>query len=244
MPKIPLNIVVLKRVRYSDRHAILTAWSRERGRVSLLVADGTGRAAARVRALTAPPGILECIADLRPGRDIHSAGQFRPIHPLGDVRANPVKEMVAMFLAEVMGAVMRESQPDESAFDFIVLALRALDTLDDSNAIANFHLWFLYQLGRILGVEPDVTTWRRGRVLDMLDGLYRPTLPPHPNYLDPAESAFAARMARLSLANMKKWRMTRTERNRALDVILRYLALHLAPGLTRMQSLEVLRELL
>ncbi len=244
MPKIPLNIVVLKRVRYSDRHAILTAWSRERGCVSLLVPDSAGRSGARVRALTAPPGLLECVADLRAGRDIFPASQFRPLHPLGSVRTNPVKGMIAMFLAEVMGAVMRESQPDEGAFDFIRGALETLDGLTDPAAIANFHICFLYQLGRVLGVEPDVSTWRPGRMLDMPDGVFRATMPLHSNVLDERESAFAARMSRMTFSNMKKWRMSRQERNSSIDLILRYLSLHLSPGLARMQSLEVLRELL
>ncbi len=43
MARLRLNIVTLRRTHYSDRHSILTAWSAEMGRVSLLVADGSGR---------------------------------------------------------------------------------------------------------------------------------------------------------------------------------------------------------
>lgn len=242
--KVDLNIVTLRRVRYSDRHSIVTAWSRELGRVSLLVADGSGRTAARTRALTAPPGVLECVAEVRPGRDILPVSQLRPLLPLTSVRSNPLKGMVAMFLAEVMGAVMHESQPDSAAFDFIALSIRLLDNLDNDTALANFHLCFLYQLGRFLGVEPDISTWRDGRLLDMRDGVFRLTPPPHSDFLDPSESTAAARMSRMTFANMGRWKMSRAERGRALDVILHYLALHLSPGLDRLQSLEVLRSLL
>lgn len=243
MAKIDLNIVVLRRVRYSDRHAIVTAWSRERGRVSLLVADGSGREAARVRGLTAPPSLLGCVADMRPGRDIHPVSQLRLLAPLASVRVNPVKGMVAMFLAEVMAGVMTGMQPDEGVFDFIDLSLRLLDELPEGPAVANFHVWFLYRLGSCLGVEPDVSTWRPGSLLDMRDGMFRPVMPVHGDALDARESGFAARLWRMTPANMGRWRLTRDERNRALDVELRYLSLHLAPALGSLRSLEVLRSL-
>lgn len=244
MGKTDLNIVTLRRVRYSDRHCIVTAWSRELGRVSLLVADGSGRAAARARALTTPPGLLECVADVRPGRDIFPVSQLMPLSPLTSVRSNPLKGMVAMFLAEVMGAVMVGSQPDAAVFDYISLSLQLLDDLGDDAALANFHLCFLYQLGRFLGVEPDVSTWKTGRVLDMRDGVFRLTPPPHQDFLEPDEAHAAAMMARMTFANMGKWCFTRAARNRALDVMLRYLAIHLSPGLDRMHTLDVLRSLL
>ena len=243
MGKVDLNIVTLRRVRYSDRHCIVTAWSREMGRVSLLVADGAGRTAARSRALTAPPGLLACVGDIRPGRDIYTVSQLRPIVPLAQVRSNPVKGMVAMFLAEVMAAVMNESQPDSATFDYISLSLRLLDDLTDDTAIANFHLCFLYQLGRFLGIEPDVSTWRQGRVLDTRDGVFRATPPPHADFLDQYDSATAASMTRMTFANLRCWKFTRDGRNRALDTVLRYLSLHLSPGLNGLQSLDVLRSL-
>ncbi|MBD5185563.1 MAG: hypothetical protein HDS92_03030 [Bacteroidales bacterium] len=243
MAKEPLNIVTLRRVSYNDRHSIITAWSRERGRVSLLVPDNAGRSGARARALMAPPSLAGCLADIRPGRDIFTVSDIRPLHPLADLRANPLKSMVAMFLAEVMAAILRESQPDAPLFDFVKLALEHLDALTEPRAVANFHLCFLYQLGRFLGVEPDASTWRPGRLLDMHDGLFRATPPPHADFLDAAESEAAALMSRMTFDNIKKWRLTRHQRNRSLDVILRYFAIHLAPGLAQMQSLEVFRAL-
>lgn len=244
MADVILNIVVLKKVKYSDTHSIVTVWSRESGRLSLLVADGSGRSAARMRALMMPPAILECVARIRPGRDIYPVSQVKIVEPLADIRSNPLKGMVGMFLAEAMSALLHESQPDEAMFDYISRALTLFDALTDERATANFHLCFLYHLGRLAGVEPDLTTWRPGRVLDMLDGVFRPTLPPHTHVLGAEESAIAARMGRMSFENIKKWRLTRLERNRALDVILQYLALHLSPQLAKLQSLDVLRALL
>ncbi len=91
-----MHIICLRSVRYSDSKSILSAYSLEAGRVSLLVGSGNGREAMRRRALTQPLGVLECVADVVPGRDIHRVAEMRPLHPLSALRANPVKCGVAM----------------------------------------------------------------------------------------------------------------------------------------------------
>ena len=40
----PLDCIALRTVRYSDRNSILTAYTRQAGRLSFLVPAGTGRA--------------------------------------------------------------------------------------------------------------------------------------------------------------------------------------------------------
>ena len=65
-----LHLVALKTTKYSDTQTILTAYSRERGRVSLALPAGSGKGAARVRALTMPLAVIECVSEVRPGREI------------------------------------------------------------------------------------------------------------------------------------------------------------------------------
>lgn len=237
-----LRIVALRRVAYSDRHAIVTAWSRQRGRVSLLVPEGAGRGAARLRALTMPPALLEAVVDVRPGRDIWPARGMRPLSPLVSLRTNPLKSLVGQLVAEILADVLRQSSPDPLLSDYIELSLATLDALDDSVAIANFHLVFLRGLLRFTGIEPDLSTYRPGSVFDMREGLFRSTMPPHTDWLDARESAAVLTLGRITTGNMHRFRYTKKERNRALDLLLHYMSLHhqlAAPP----KSLEVIRSL-
>ena len=93
-----LSFIALKSTRYSDSQSILTAYSRELGRVSMAVPAGKGKGASRIRALTMPLSILECETDVKPGREVMPIRQVRPVIVLGEVHTHPVKQMLAMFL--------------------------------------------------------------------------------------------------------------------------------------------------
>ena len=235
------SFISLKVTRYSDTQSILTAYSREWGRVAFAIATGKGKNASRLRAMTMPMGIVECDTDMRPGREVLTMRQARPVTVLTDMHSNPLKQMVAMFLAEVLTKVLRESVPDRGIYDFIEGSARCLDAMAVSD-IGNFHICFLMHLGRLLGIEPDVTTYSPGGVMDMRDGIWRDCLPLHGEMLTPEESAEAARLARMTYTNMKYFRYTRSQRARVLDTVLRYYSLHVTP-LSGLRSLEILRSM-
>lgn len=238
-----LNLIALRLIRHSDRQSILTAFSRERGRVSLAVAAGTGRGAARMQALTMPLSLLDCMVDIRPGREILTLRSAIPSAPLPSIHSHPVKQLSAMFLAEVLTAVLRDNQGEDRLYDFISGAVSLLDTTDSPRAIANFHIWFLYHLGILLGIEPDTSSYRPGSLLDMRDGLWRTAMPLHGQALDAPDSTAAWLLSRMTAQNMNMFAYTRAERNRLLDGILSYYSIHLT-DLTRLHSPSILRDLL
>ena len=145
----PLRCIALRKVRYNDRHNILTVYTREHGRLSLLVSAGQGRSATRVKALTQPLGIFDCVADLRPNRDILT---IRDVSArLSPSAMNPLKSTLALFIADTLAALLRESQPDRNLFDFIEQSARTLEGVDAPSA-ANFHICFLMRLQHFLSL--------------------------------------------------------------------------------------------
>ena len=236
-----LHIIALRTIRHSDRSSILTAYSLEAGRIAFAIPAGAGREASRRRALLMPLSVVECVADIKPGRDIHIMHEPRTVIPLTALRSSPVKSAIALFIAELLATVLRDGPPDELLYSYVTRSVAMLETLP-SRGIANFHIWFLYNLGRYLGIEPDSSEYRPGMVFDMIDGRFRFSPPLHRHYLSPTESAAVAALARMTPANMHLFRMTRTERNALLDEILKYYSLHHV-GLSGLHSIDVLREL-
>ncbi len=237
-----LTLITLKVTRYSDTQSILSGFSREWGRVSLALPAGSGKSAIRMRALTMPFGIVECVTERRPGREILPIRQVRQLLPLTSLHSNPLKQMVAMFLSEVLAAVLQDTQGDEHLFDFIAESIRLLDTAD-GRATANFHIYFLYHLGRMLGIEPDTSTHASGYILDLADGIWRPSIPLHRRFLPPAESSAAFMLSRMTSRNLNAYRYTREERNRILDQLLEYFSIHYV-SLRGLHSLDILRSML
>lgn len=236
-----LHLIALRTIRHSDRNSILTAYTLEAGRMAFALPAGAGREAARRRALLMPLSIVECVADIKPGREVHIMHEPRIAVPLLSVRAHPVKSALAMFTAELLGAVLRDGPPDSILYNYITGAIAILETLPP-HGLANFHIWFLYSLGRSLGIEPDTSAYRPGLFFDMIDGCFRLSPPLHRHYLSPSESNMVAILGRMTPANMHLFRMSRSERNDLLDGILKYYSLHHV-GLNNLKGLDVLREL-
>lgn len=243
-----LTCIALRTVKYSDRASILSVYTAERGHLSLAVPAGNGKSAARFRALTMPMAVFECQADLRPGREIVNARDVRGIilPPSG----SPIATVVALFMADFLGALLREPQADAPLFAFLLRSAEALAAgalLGEAGAHAsrqlpNFHIAFMMRLQRFMGIEPDWSTYTPGAVFDMAAGVFRTLPPPHPRYLNPEESTAAWRLSRMTTANCHRFRFSRFDRNRILDGLLSYYRLHF-PTLGSLPSTDILRQL-
>lgn len=234
----PLHCIALRTIKYNDKNSILSVYSLEMGRLSFLVSAGNGREANRRRAMFMPLSIFECVASIKPGRDLHTMRDPRVLVPLHGLHTHPMKGCIAMFIAEMLNGVLRESQSDDATFAFLIDAISRFDVMD--KGIANYHLCFLYRLGRFIGIEPDISTYREGAVFDMQDGRFRMTPPLHHKYLGVEDSQVLAMLSRITFDNMRFYRFNRNQRNEMLDKILEYYAIHYN-SLSQMQSLDVLR---
>lgn len=233
-----LHCVALRTIKYNDKHSILSVYSLELGRVSFLIPAGNGRESVRRRALFMPLSIFECVASIRPGRELHTMRDPRVLMPLHGLHSHPVKGAMAMFVADVLGAVLRESQSDNSTFAFLIDAITRFNIMNEG--VANFHLCFLYRLGRFIGIEPDVSTYQEGAVFDMQEGRFRMTPPLHHKFLSVDDSRVLAMLSRITFDNMRHYKFNRNQRNDLLDKILEYYTIHYS-SLSQMQSLDVLR---
>ncbi len=235
------HLIVLRTIRHNERHNILTAYSLEAGRAAFAVNAGAGRSASRMRALLMPLSLVECEADVRPGREVHTLMQPRPMVALHGIYSSPVKSTVALFLAEVLEVVFRDGPADETVWRYVAGSIAAFDGLHGA-AVANFHAVFLFGLARALGIAPDTGEYRAGMVFDMIDGMFRASAPLHRHYLTAEDSAAVVTLSRLNYGNMHLWRMSREQRRRLLDELLRYYTLHYA-AMGNIKSLDVVKTL-
>lgn len=233
---------MLRIVRHSDRHSILTAYSRQLGRVAFAIPAGQGKEAARRRAILMPLSVVDCVADIRPNSEVHLMHQPQTAHPLAQLRTSPVKTAVAIFLAEVLTITLGEGPSDSNLFDFIEQSILVLDQIDSDRAVANFHIAFLQALGLFLGIAPDVSNYKPGQVFDMIDARFRSSAPNHRHWLSAAQSEDLVKIQRMTYANMHLFNFTRAQRAQTLSTIIGYYALH-HPGFSSLKSLEVLYDL-
>lgn len=233
----PINCIALRTVRYSDRNSILSVYTRQHGRMALLVPAGASKAATRTRALSMPLATFDCVADIRPGRDIFT---IRDIRPTGTPPSpSPLKATLSLFTADILASLLREPQQDRLLYEFILHSAATLQAAS-LQACANFHICFMLRLQHFLGIEPDWSTFSKGAVFDMADGIFR-LIPPMHNRILPTDEAEAAHtLRRMNFRNAHRFAMSRFDRNRILDRMMEYYRLHF-PGLGTVNSLDVLR---
>ncbi|MDE6853875.1 MAG: DNA repair protein RecO C-terminal domain-containing protein [Muribaculaceae bacterium] len=234
-----VDCISLRTTRLSDSRNLLSVWERKLGRLTFAMPSGNTREARRRRALTAPLMIFHGEADLAPTRDIH------PVRDIsGDASSlasmTPAKTMTAMFVAETLDLLLRRAEADAALSDFLFGSVEALTAVETGAATANFHLIFLYRLTHFLGIGPQEDS--DGRYFDMREGRFHTTRAMHTDCLDETESDFMRALGRANYRSGACLPLDRDSRERALDRILRYYALHLTP-LTSLKSLDVLRML-
>lgn len=239
---VSLDCIALRMVRYNDRTSILTVYTRQRGRMSLAVPASSSRAAARVRALVQPMALFECSVDMRPDREIQTPRGIRSLvlPPSG----NPLGAVQAMFSADLLSGLLRETQPDPALFSYLEHAAEILTAATSapggSPLLANYHIALMLGLTRLTGIEPDWSTYTPGCVFDMADGVFRHYQPAHTLFLPAREAEAAYRLRRMTFANAARWRFGRADRNLIVDRLTAYYQIHFT-ALKSLFSAEVLR---
>ena len=176
------DAIVLSLQPQSDKAHVLHAYTRAGGRVNYKV-YGLGRK--NTFGKYSPLSIVQLTTD---DKSIRTA-QLNYVPTT--LTTDPYKRTIALFIAEVLHHVLRHPMADEPMYDFIAAAI---EELDRSEEVQNFHLQFLIAFAAKLGFamveeppmprtraqrqkalqqlckyfEQHVDTWQNPRSLDVL----------------------------------------------------------------------------
>ncbi|WP_102407824.1 DNA repair protein RecO [Parabacteroides bouchesdurhonensis] len=232
--------IVLHSIAYNDKYSIIYMYTEAFGRASYLVARNRGKKTAVSKALFMPLSVLEMEVEHLNKRDLHRIKETKLCYPLTELFCNPVKNVLALFLAEVLFRVVKETEPDARLFGFLYESIHLLEYAEEG--IANFHLVFLLRLLSCLGIYPNADSHKAGYYFDMMNGVFCDTVPVHRHYLDKEESLVFARLLKMSFENMSLYSFSRQDRVRIINRIFEYYRLHL-PEFPEIKSFSVLQSL-
>ena len=242
---VSIRAVALRAVRHSDKHSILSVWTAEQGRLALLLSNASTPEARRRRALCMPLALFEAEVNIIPGREILPMRDVRPTLLTHNTASHPVRSALAMFFAEVLTRLLRESgNADTAMYDLITAMVRDIDTLPERR-LANLHILYLYRLAVVLGIAPDTDSWHPGALFSLTTGTFSASgryAAKDEKVLDPAGSRLVWILGRLTRHNMHRLTMSRAERSEMLDTILSYYTQHLTT-MNGLRSLSVLTAL-
>lgn len=231
--------IVLSTVKYGDSSMVAQLLTDCGGRQSFMVQGvRSTRGRGSKLALFQPLFALEFEA-IQPSRgELH---RFREVHSGVTLRKTPFdvrRSTIALFVAEVLYRLIKESEANERLFDFAWGSIEALDTIDEG--VANFHLWFLSNLSSILGFSPT-GNYAKGAYFDFAEGSYTLTKPHHNNYLDPANTTILRDMIECDVRHLGEIGLNRIQRVKFLESLMSYYAFHLE-SIHSVKSIAILME--
>lgn len=231
--------IVLNTVKYGDSSMVVQLLTDVGGRRSFMVqgirsSRGHGSKAALFQPMFAVEfeGMESSRMELHRFREVRSGIVLQTL-PF-DVR----KSTVALFMAEVLYRLVRESEPNDALFAFVWNSVAALDALTDG--VADFHLWFLANLSRFLGFCPG-NGYTEGDWFDIREGLYSPVRPAHSGYMTQECARILGRLVGCEVQEAASLGLNRHQRVEFLNAMLTYFGFHL-DAVHAVQSVRILRE--
>lgn len=231
-----VDCIALRTTRISDSKSLLSVWASGHGRLTFAIPAGATREARRRRALTTPLALFGGECDIRPDREILSVRDVQPLPGSMALSTDPLRQLVAMFLAEVLDLILRRCEPENNINGYLFSTAEELSQAPEGE-LDTFHIHFLYQLTYFLGIGPQLDDYTPGAVFDMREGRFRATAPLHADVLIGRECTVLRSLARGSGLPRSKSVLRKT-----LDAILRYYTIHLM-SFDSLKSLDILRNL-
>ena len=232
--------IVLNALPYNDTYSIVCIYTEEFGRSSYLVARSRGRKSSVSKALFMPLSMLDMEVEHQNLRDLHRIKEAKLCYPLMQLYCDPVKNMLALFLSEVLYRVVRDTESDRRLFKFLEHSIHILECAEEG--VANFHIVFLLHLLNYLGIYPNTESYKEGYLFDMRNGIFTDKAPLHRHYLNKEESIIFARLFKISYENMSLYHFSRKERVNIINLIITYYRLHL-PEIAEIKSIAILQAL-
>ena len=232
--------IVLHAIKYGETRLIVDMFTKVFGRQAFIVSIPKTPKGKVKKQFFQPLTILEIETDIRPRQQLQKLHDVRLAAPFASIPFEPDKLAISLFVAEFLYYALRSEQRNELLYDYLEYSIVWLD--GQQERFANFHLVFLLRLTRFLGFYPNLDDYKDGDYFDLRESVFLPVPPVHRDFLHPEEAQKVQLMMRMDFPTMHLFRMSHQERNRLLEVSLKYYRLHL-PDFPEMKSIEVLQAL-
>ena len=232
--------IVLHSLKYGESRLIVDMFTRTFGRQSFIVSIPKTSKGKIKKQFFQPLTLLEIETDIRPKLQLQKLNDVRLLTPFASIPFEPDKLAISLFVAEFLYYALRSEQRNELLYDYLEYSIMWLDGQQVN--FANFHIVFLLRLTRFLGFYPNLDDYQDGDYFDLRESEFMRNPPVHRDFLHPEEAQKVQLMMRMDFPTMHLFRMSHNDRNRLLEISIKYYRLHL-PDFPEMKSIEVLQAL-
>ena len=231
--------VVIGTLKYGEKGMVVQMLTSTLGRQSYMVQGlGSRRGRGARPALFQPMFALEFEGLESPKMELHRRGEVHAGIVLHSIPFDVKKSSIALFMAEVLYRLVKESEANAMLFDFVWGSVEALDTA--AEGVANFHLWFLSNLCRFLGFSPG-NEYMPDAWFDTAEGVYTAAAPPCEHAMSQENALIFRDMLECDVRYLGEIGLNRRQRVDFLAALLAYYGYHL-DTIHSVQSVRILQE--
>lgn len=151
MSSIKSSAIVLKSINWRDTSKIVTLFTREEGKISV-IAKGARRLKSKYQGILESINLLEVVVHMSSTRKLQILGQATLEESFKDIRTDYEKTVRTFAILELTDTFFKEGSVDRVFFDFLKTLLAEMGKITEPNII----LWyFLIKLGSYLGFRPE-----------------------------------------------------------------------------------------
>ena len=228
--------IVLTSVKFGEADLIVRCLTEQGMRSYMLRGIFRSRSRTVKAAYFQPLSLLDLTANHNSKGNLNSIREVRAAYVYQDLGTNVFKQSIALFLAEILSASLREEEENPGLYEYLETAFI---WLDNHREVANFHLLFLLRLTRYLGFYPDDRNIGLP-YFDLKEGSFSASRPLE-HHLEGDKLLLFKSLIGIKFDDMPSLKWNSEKRQHILEALLDYYQWHV-PGFKKPKSLKVLKE--
>ncbi|MFK7755448.1 MAG: DNA repair protein RecO [Flavobacteriales bacterium] len=229
--------ILLHTIKHSDSSAVLQIFTKEFGRKAYFL-RGLSKKKNSPRSLLFPLAILDLQVTDRDNKSLQQVRDISLARPTFELVSDPVKGCMTMFINEILHKSIEQNYQNDVLYEFLENAIQLLDVTEH---VKNFHLWFLLELSKYFGFHPTrFSVATRKRISFNLEAgeftLETDLFGPH---LDVSTSRELNNILGMNFDTLSIHQMAPSARKALLNGLVNYYIIHV-PNLKNVAALDVL----
>lgn len=147
------DAVILRTLDYGETSQIVTLYTRQHGRVTV-IAKGSRRPKSRYGSALQPMAYVQVVYYYKPGRGLQTLKESAHVRVLHGLGRDVAKITVGLRIVELVRALTEDEEQNALLFNVLVQSLLALDAA--AERAANVLPYFQLRLAAVLGFSPDL----------------------------------------------------------------------------------------
>ena len=145
------DAIVLRSIEFSETSRIVTLYTRERGRMSV-IAKGARSSKSRFGSTLEPLSHIQVVVFCKAGRDLQQLTETSHVDVWSGIRTTLPKLEIGYRMLELTSALMHQEEANPGVYVLLASVLSALDATDER--IGNLWPYFQLRLAAALGFGP------------------------------------------------------------------------------------------